>query len=176
MRGGDQLHAAFGDGARGGGFELGADLVDDDDLGHVVLDRLDHHRVLHRRRGHLHAPRAANRRVRDVAVAADLVRRVDDHDPLAQIVGQHARGFAQQRGLAHARATHHQDAAARLDDVADDGDRAEDGAADAAGDADDAAFAIANRRNAMQRALDAGAIVVAEDADALDDVLDVFFA
>ena len=85
----------------------------------MILDRFDHHRVLHRRRGHLHAPRAADRGMRDVAIAADLIGRVDDHDPLAQIVGQDARGFAQQGGFAHARAAHHQDAAARLDDVAD---------------------------------------------------------
>ena len=49
VRGGDELHAALGDRARRGRLELGADLVDDDDLGHVVLDRLDHHRVLQRR-------------------------------------------------------------------------------------------------------------------------------
>ena len=129
-----------------------------------------------RRRRHLHPPRAADRRVRDVAVAADLVRGVDDHHPLAQVVGQHARRLAQQRRLADARAAHHQDAAARLDDVANDRDRAEHGAADAAGDADDAALAIADGRDAVQRALDARAVVVAERADALDDILDVLFA
>src|SRR6202022_3476829 len=103
---------------------------------------------------------------------ADLVRRVDDHDSLAQIVGQNARGFAQQRRFAHAWAAHHEDAAARLDNVANNGDRAIDRAPHAARDADDAAFAIADRRDAMQRALDAGPIVVAKNADALDDVLD----
>ena len=60
-----------------------------------------------------------------------------------------------------------------LDDVADDVDRAEDGAADAAGEADDLARAVADGRDAVQRALDPGAVVVAERADALDDVLDV---
>ena len=49
MGGADQLDAALGDGAGGLGLQLGPDLVDDDDLGHVVLDRLDHHRVLERR-------------------------------------------------------------------------------------------------------------------------------
>ena len=137
VRRADQLHAALGDRARRRGLQLGADLVDDDDLGHVVLDRLDHHRVLHRRRRHLHAPRAADRRVRDVAVAADLVRGVDDDDALAQIVGQHARRLAQHRRLADAGPPQQQDALARLDDVANDVDRAEDGAADAAGEADD---------------------------------------
>ena len=45
----DELHAALGDGAGGGRLQLRADLVDDDDLGHVVLHRLDHHVVLQRR-------------------------------------------------------------------------------------------------------------------------------
>ena len=102
--GADQLDAALGDGARGLGLELGPDLVDDDDLGHVVLDRLDHHLVLERRRADLHPAGLADRRVRDVAVAGDLVAGVDDHDALAHVVGQHAGGLAQHRGLADARA------------------------------------------------------------------------
>ncbi len=51
-----QLHAALGDGARRHRLQRGADLVDDDHLGHVVLHRLDHHRVLLRRGAHLHPP------------------------------------------------------------------------------------------------------------------------
>ena len=73
MRGRDQLHAALGDCSCGRGFELGADLIDHDDLGHVVLDRFDHHRVLQHRRLHLHAPRTADARVWNVTVAANLV-------------------------------------------------------------------------------------------------------
>ena len=84
--------------------ELGADLVDDDDLGHVVLDRLDHHLVLERRRADLHPARLADGRVRDVAVAGDLVAGVDDDDALAHVVGQDAGGLAQHRRLADARA------------------------------------------------------------------------
>jgi hypothetical protein len=77
-----------------------SDLVDDDDLGHVVLDRLDHHLVLERRRADLHPARLADRRVRDVAVAGDLVAGVDDHHALAHVVGQDAGGLAEHRGLA----------------------------------------------------------------------------
>ena len=53
--------------------------------------------------------------------------------------------------------------------IADDRDRAVDRAADAAGETDDLARSIADRGDAMQRALDAGAIVVAEMTDALSD-------
>jgi hypothetical protein len=39
----------------------------------VVFDRLDHYRMLQKRRPHLHTPRAADPGVRDIAVAPDLV-------------------------------------------------------------------------------------------------------
>ena len=43
MRGGEQLHTALRDGARGQGLGLGTDLVDDHHLGHVILHRFDLH-------------------------------------------------------------------------------------------------------------------------------------
>ena len=135
VRGADQLHAALGDGARRHRLQLGADLVDDDDLRHVVLDRLDHHRVLLRRGAHLHAPRAADAGVRDVAVAADLVAGVDDDHALAALVAEHARALAQHRGLADPGRAEQQDRLAVDDDVLDDVDGAGDRAADAAGEA-----------------------------------------
>ena len=52
----------------------------------------------------LHPAGLADGRVRDVAVAGDLVAGVDDHDALAHVVGQDARGLAQHRRLADARA------------------------------------------------------------------------
>ena len=169
----DQLHAALGDGAGGGGLQLGADLVDDDHLGHVVLHRLDHHRVLLGRGAAPASAARADARVRDVAVAGDLVAGVDHDHPLAEVVGQHAGHLAQHRRLADAGAAQQQDALPALDDVADDVDRAEDGPADAAGQADHLAGPIADGGDAVQGALDAGAVVVAEGADALDDVGDV---
>ncbi len=141
----DQLDAALGDRPGGLGLELGPDLVDDDDLGHVVLDRLDHHLVLERRRPDLHPAGLADGRVRDVAVAGDLVRRVDDDDALAEVVGQDARGLAEHRGLADARPAHDQDRLPGLDEVPDDLDRPVDRPADPAGQADDLAVAVADR-------------------------------
>ena len=169
----DELDAALGDRPRGLGLQLGPDLVDDDDLGHVVLDRLDHHLVLERRRADLHPAGLADGRVRDVAVAGDLVGRVDDHDPLAEVVGQDTRGLAEHRRLADARPAHDEDRLPGLDEVLDDLDRPEDGLADAAGEADDLAVAVADRRDAVERPLDARPVVVAEAADVVDDVSDV---
>ena len=171
--GADQLDAALGDRPGGLGLQLGPDLVDDDDLGHVVLDRLDHHLVLERRRPDLHAPGPADGRMRDVAVAGDLVGGVDHDDPLALVVGQDARGLAQHRGLADAGPAHDQDRLPGLDEVVDDLDRAVDGAADAARQADDLAGPVANGADAVERPLDAGPVVVAERADVVHHVLDV---
>ena len=111
--------------------------------------------------------------MRDVAVAGDLVRGVDDDHALVHLVGEHARDLAQHRRLADAGAAEQQHALPALHDVLDRRDRAEDGAADAAGEADDAPAAVADAGDAVQRALDAGAVVLAELADARDDVVDV---
>ena len=104
VRRADELDAALGDRPGRLRLELRPDLVDDDDLGHVVLDRLDHHLVLERGRAHLHPAGLADRGVRDVAVAGDLVRGVDDDDALAEVVGQDAGRLAEHRRLADARA------------------------------------------------------------------------
>ena len=168
VRGRDELHAALGDRPRGAGFLLGSDLIDDDDLRHVILDGLDHHGVLQRRRGDLHAPRAADARVWNVAVACDLVRGVHDDDALPHLVREHARDLAQKRGLPDAGATEEQDAAPGLDDVADDFHRPIDRAPDAQREPDDLACAIAEGADAMERSLDARAVVPAELPDAGD--------
>ena len=163
----DQLHAPLGDRARGHRLELGADLVDDDHLRHVVFDRLDHHAMLGGRGRHLHTPRPPDRRVGDVAIAGDFVGGVDDHHPLAQIVGQHPRGLPQHGRLADARSPEDQHALPRLDEVGDDRDRAVHGATDSTGEADDLPRSVANGGDTVERPFDAGAIVVAEVADAL---------
>ena len=111
----------------------------------------------------------------DVAVAADFVRGVDDDDALVRVVGEDAGDFAQHGRLADARAAEEEDALAAEDEVFDDADRAVDGAADAAGEADDLAAAVADAGDAVERALDAGAVVVAELADVVDHELDVVF-
>ena len=169
----DQLDAPLGDGPGGLGLELGPDLVDDDDLGHVVLDGLDHHLVLKRRRADLHPAGLADGRMGDVTVARDLVAGIDHDDPLAHVVGQDPGGLAQHRRLADARAAHDQDRLPALDEVVDNLDRAVDGPPDPAGQPDDLAVPVADGADPMQRPLDPGAIVVAERADVLDDIGDV---
>ena len=102
VRGGNELDAPLGDGACCVGVGLSADLVDDDDLGHVVLDCLYHHGVLEGRGADLHAARPADAGMWDVAVSGYLVGGVHDDDALEGVVGKNARNLAQHSGLAHA--------------------------------------------------------------------------
>ena len=86
---GHEHHAPLGNRAGRQGLELGADFIDHDDLGHVVLHRLDHHLVLELGSGHLHAPGPTNGGVGDVAIAGNFIAGVNHHHPLAQVIGQH---------------------------------------------------------------------------------------
>ena len=140
---------------------------------HVVLHGLDHHRVLQRRRRHLHSPCAADAGVRDVAIACDLVRGVNDHDSLRQIVGENARHLAQHRRLSHTRPAEEEDAPSRLDDVADDLDGAVNGSADAERQSDDLSGTVPQRADAVQGSLDTGTIVAPELADMRDHICEV---
>ncbi len=78
----DELNATFSNGSRRDRFRLGADLVNDDHLWHVILHRLNHHEVLPLWGAHLHPARLPNRWVWDVAVTGDLVRRIHHYDAL----------------------------------------------------------------------------------------------
>ncbi len=112
--------------------------------------------------------------MRDVAVAADFIGRVDHDDPA--LLAQDAGSLAQQRRLAHARPAQQQNALARLNDVFDDVDDTVDGPADPTGEADDLSLPVANRGDAMQRAFNARAVVARELADARDYIIQVVLA
>ena len=169
----DQLHAALGDGARGLGLEAGADLVDDDHLGGVVLDGLDHDLVLELGSLNLHAARTPDGSMGNVAIAADLVGGVDNHDPLVELVGEDPCRLAQHRGLADARRTQQEDTASLLEEVAREAGRALHTAPDAEREPHDAPSAVADRGDAVQCARDARAVVFAEGRDLGDDLLDL---
>ncbi len=169
--GGDQLHAALGDGAGGEGFQLAPDLIDDDHLGVVVFNRLDHHLVLQGGGAHLHAAGASHGGMGHVAIAADLVGGI--HDDHALALGEDARGFAQHGGLANAGFAEQEQALAGFDQVLDDIDGAVDGATHAAGEPDDMPAAVADGGDAVQGALQAGAVIGIEFADAGNDVVDL---
>ncbi|OPZ80227.1 MAG: hypothetical protein BWY76_03421 [bacterium ADurb.Bin429] len=173
VRGADKLHAALGDGARSHRLVGGADFVNDDNFRHVVFHRFNHHRVLLRYARHLHAPRASDGGVGDVSIACNLVGSIHHHHALFQLIGQHARHFAQFGGLADARPAKDEDGMPLLHHVADDIHRAEYRAPHAAGEADDTSLPIADGGDAMQRARDARAVVITKFAYARHHILDV---
>ncbi len=174
MRRPHQLHPPLGNRACRLRLQLGADLVDHDHLGHVVLHRLDHHRMLLGRPAHLHAPRPPDARMRHVAIPSDLVGGVHHHHPLAQLIGQHARRLAQQRGLAHPRPPQNQQRAPLLDDVADEGHGAAHRAPDAAGQPHHLAAPVAHGADAVQRPPDPRPVVSPKLPDPLYDTVQLF--
>ena len=73
VSGANELDTTFGDGARCLRFEFGADFVDDDDLGHVVFDGFNHDGMLFAWALNLHATRASDACMGDIAVTGDFV-------------------------------------------------------------------------------------------------------
>ena len=171
VRGAHQLHAPLCDRACRNRLLLPPDLVDDNDLRHVVFHRLDHYLMLKLRPCHLHPPRPTDGRVRDVAVAADFVGSV--HHDNARLLAEDTRRLAQQRGLAYTRSPQQQNALIGFDDIFDYVNYAIDRAADATGQTDDAILTIADARDAVKRTLDPAAIIAGEQTDALDDAVQV---
>ena len=165
---GHQGHAPLGDRAGRLGLQLRADFINDDDLGHVVFHRLDHHLVLQLRPGHLHAPGPADGGVGDVAIAGDLVAGVDHDHAALQVIGQHPGDLAQGRGFAHPGPPHQQQRLARIQQVAHHRHRAVNGPAHPAGEANDLASAVANGADAMQGALDPGPVIAAKGPQLLN--------
>src|SRR5690606_4712028 len=120
---------------------------------------------------HLHASRLADGGMRHIAIAADLVRSVDDDD--AAGFRQNARGFAQHRRFANARRAEQEHALAGFDQVLQDRDRTVYRAPDTCRQADYIAPPVANGGNAMQRALHASPVIGGEAADPGDNRVDV---
>ena len=169
-----ELHTTLGDRARGGRFRLGADLVDDDDFGHVILDGLDHHGMLLAGMRHLHAPGPADGRVGDVAISGDLVRCIDDDDPPTSLIREQASGLPQERRLSYSGPAYQKCTAPGLDDITKNLHRPVHRSADATGEADDVGVPISDRRDAVQGPFDPRAVVGREITHPSEDAGEVF--
>ena len=112
--------------------------------------------------------------MRDIAIAGDLVGGVDHDDTLAEIVGEHPGDLAEQGRLPDAGAAEQQDALPGLHHVADDLHGPVHRTTDAKRETDDLPGAVTDRADAVERALDARAVVPTELTDPGDDVGDVF--
>ncbi len=169
MRRADKLDTALGNGSRRLCLKFSSDLVDDDHFGVVVFHRLDHDFMLQRWLGDLHPPRATNRRVRHVAIAADFVARIDNHDTLG--FRQYTRRLTQHRRFTNAGCAENQDALPSFDDVAQDVYCSVDSPPDAAGEAHNLAATVADSRDAVQCSFKASAVIGVEYADFRDHML-----
>jgi bacillithiol system protein YtxJ len=140
----------------------------------VVLDRFDHHSVLKVRTRNLHSAAGSDARMRNVAVAADFVRGIDNDHPLYQLGREYACAFPQERRLADAGPAQQQQAFSGFDHVTQDIDSTEYGPADAARQTDNDLAPVTDCGYAMQRAFNACAIVLRESANTVSDIIDVF--
>ena len=102
MSGGHKLHPTLGDGTCCLSLELGTDLIDHNDLGHVVFHRLNHYGMLKLRGDHLHPAGMPDGRMGDIAVTGDLIGGVDNHNALLQVVGKDTSHLSKHSGLADA--------------------------------------------------------------------------
>ncbi len=103
--------------------------------------------------------------MRYVAVACYLIRCVHNNDSLVEVFGHEPRHFAKERSLADARPSEEEDAFSGAHEVFNELHCAEHCPPYAAGEAYGVAGAVPHDGYAVQRALYAGAVVVAEHAD-----------
>ena len=173
MCGGNQLHTPLCNRARRLRFGFGADFVDNDHLGGVILHGFDHHGVLEVRARHLHAAARADARMRNVAIAGDLIGCVDDDHTLAQFRGEHPGAFPQQGRFSDSGTAQQQDTFARFNDVPQHIHGAVDRAPDTTGQTDHNIPAIAYAGDPMERSFDSGAIVLSERTHAMGCVFEI---
>jgi hypothetical protein len=106
--------------------------------------------------------------MRNVAVAGDLVGRIDHNHALAKIVGEYTSDFPQHRRFADAWTPKKEGALARLDQVANDARGPIYRPSDPTGETDDASLAITNRADSVERAFDSSAVITAKIAQLSD--------
>src|SRR5215813_11296060 len=82
-----ELHTTFCNCASCSGLQLGANLVNDDHLRHVIFDCLDHHGMLLRCPCDLHPTCTTDTRVWDIAITCDFVGGIYHHHALICLIG-----------------------------------------------------------------------------------------
>src|SRR6266581_8316424 len=168
-----KLHAAFRNGTRSGSLQFSAYFVNNNNLWHMVLYRFNHYRMLFHSASHLHAARSANTGVRNISISSNFVGGIHNDYTFIGFVRQNTCYFTQQCGFAHTWATKNQDRLTLFDNIADQRNTAEYRSTNAAGQANYFPFAIAQRADAMERTLDASAVVVTKFTNTLDHVFEV---
>ena len=121
----------------------------------------------------LEAAGAPDRRVRDLPIATDLVAGIGDHDPAVQLIRQDRGRAAQHGGLPRPRPAHHQDVPPGLEHLLQGLRRLADRPPDPKGKADDLVVPVADARDPMQGAVDAGSVVLPESRDPAEHILQI---
>jgi hypothetical protein len=126
-----KLDTALGDGARGKGFLLGTDFIDDHNLRHVVFNGFYHDGMLKLRSLYLHPACATDGWMRDVAITGNFVGCIHDNHTAAKLIGDDACGLPKLSGFTHAGASEEEDRLSAFYDVPDDVDCSVDTSANA---------------------------------------------
>ncbi len=173
VRSADQLNTSFGDRPGSRSLHLSADLVDHDHFWHVVLHRLNHDSVLLLGGGNLHAPSATDGGVRDIAIAGDLIRGIDDDHTFMQVVSENPSDLAKHGSFANAWPAKQQDALPLFNNVSNEVHGAIHCPANPTGEANYRARTVTNSRDAIERALDTSAVIPSKSTNPVDDTLNV---
>jgi hypothetical protein len=140
----------------------------------MIFDRLNHYGVLKIRPGHLHPAACSDARMRNVSVATDFIRRINNDHALDELRREHARAFSQERGFSYTGPAQQEQALSRLDDVAKHVDCTEHGPAHTTGQSDHHIASIANSRYPVQRAFDSGSVILGKGPNAVDYIIQIF--
>src|SRR6266571_3471121 len=90
----------------------------------MILDSLNHHRVLFSGASDLHTPGTTDTGMWNIAIASNLVGGINHHYTLVGLIGQHASNLAQQGSFSYTWATENQDGLTLFDDITDQGNTA----------------------------------------------------
>ena len=140
----------------------------------MIFDGFDHDGVLKVRPRNLHPAAGSDSRMRDIAITANLIRCVHDDDSFDQFGGKHTRALPKKRGFPHARPAQQKQALSGLDHIAKNVDGSKYRSAHAARQSNDDLAAVPDSRYAVQRAFDAGAVILRERADAVSHIVEIF--
>jgi len=171
MRRGNQLDAALGNRPCCQGFQLPADFINHNHFRVVVFHRFNHHFMLKRGRGNLHAAGFTHCRVRHIPISANFVGSIHDNHPL--VFRQDAGCLAQHGGLAYSGASQDKQAFTTLDQIFDDIRSAVYSSSYPAGETYNSPPAVADSGDTVKCPFQTSPVIGIEHADPLDYIIDI---
>jgi len=139
----------------------------------MIFNSFYHDRVLKFRGRHLHSSRATDGWVGDITVSGNFVRCIYHYHALFEFLAKHASDLAKLCGLPNSRPSEQENASTGFHYITNYVNSAIDRSSDTASKPDYLSLAISDGGNAMKGSLDACAVISAEIADSVDDVIDI---